>query len=158
MGDIEVLKEDIKILKENNPSEFQDVKKEIKVALADVSTDDEGHHSREESSPKIQKLESDYELLKEKLKPLDKWNNSDVSFLLEEEKFSELKELFNLPKEYNNVTLLKQLALQMIDPVFLKECEVLPSISLRIFSEARDQLNLIGENITDEFDKDEIII
>lgn len=149
--------EDIKTLKQNNPTEYKELKQEFKNALAYQSTDDEGHSHKEDSFEKDnQKI--NFSPIKEKFKPIDEWNNSTISNLLEQEKFNELKNLLNLQSDYNSTNLLKQLASNMTDPNFLDQYGITANVSLRIFSEARDQLNLLGENITDSIDVDEIII
>lgn len=152
----EIIK-DIKILEQTNPKEYKELKQEFRKTLTYQSTDDEGHSHKDDSFEKDnQKI--NFSLIKEKFKPIDKWNNSEISNLLEQEKFNELKKLLNLQIDYNSTNLLKQLASNMTYPNFLDQYGITENVSLRIFSEARDQLNLLGENITDSLDVDEIII
>jgi hypothetical protein len=148
---------DIKTLEQTNPKEYKELKQEFKNTLAYQSTDDEGRSHKEDSFEK-ENQKINFSPIKEKFKPIDKWNNSEISNLLEQEKFNELKELLDLHTDYNNTNLLKQLASNMTDASFLDQYGITENVSLRIFSEARDQLNLIGENITDSLDVGEIEI
>jgi hypothetical protein len=148
MEDIEVLKEEIKILKENNPSGFQDVKKKIKVALTDVSTDDEGHHS-----PKNEFLQNVEEKVlpvidKEALKG-DEWGNCDLSNAIEDGNIKKVREIYKTTEDLNDADLLRSIAIDVTHSEVREFFKMSRDTALTIYSEAKYQLNLMGEDTSE---------
>lgn len=140
--------EEIKVLKESNPSEFKELKKEIKVALVDMSTDDEGHHS-----PQNKFLQS----LKERKLPVideealkgDEWGNCDLSIAIEDGNIKKVREIYKTADSLNDADLLRSIAIDVTQSEVREFFQMSRDTALTIYSEAKYQLNLMGEDTSE---------
>jgi len=139
--------EDIKTLKQTNPVEYKELKQEFKNALAYQSTDDEDHSHKEDSFEKDnQKIETD--LFAEYFEAIDKYGNCGLSIDLQTKNFNEIKEAFNL-KSLSDSEMLKKFAFSMCSKDYITTNSIDQNVATTVFGEARDQLELMGEDITD---------
>lgn len=143
--------EEIKVLKENNPSEFKELKKEIRLAIADMSTDDEGHHS-----PKNKFLQNIKEnelpvIDKEALKG-DKWGHCKLSYAIEDGDIKLIEQMYQLQEKLSDADLLKRIAIDLMNKSIQSHYEIDEKVVSEIYSGIEYQLRLIGEDISDVMD------
>jgi len=76
----------------------------------------------------------------------DKYGNSQFSHAIEEGKIKQVREyVINTDRELSDIEFLKYIAIE----ISKNHKEIDQNIALRIYSEAKDYLNLIGEDISD---------
>lgn len=139
--------EDINTLKHTNPTEYKELKKEFKNTLAYQSTDDEGHTHKDDSFEKDnQKIHTD--LFTEYFEAIDKYGKCGLSIDLQTKNFNEIKEAFNC-KNLSDSEILKKFAFSMCSKEYITTNNIDQNVVTTIFGEARDQLELMGEDITD---------
>ena len=124
--------EEIKVLKENNPSEF----KELRTEIGHLSTDEESDRSIEDSFSKKEKLSKDvYEVFSDS-KFLDALRDKDFTYVA-----SLLKYNLNADASYNQM--LKDISYS------IKNIDISKDIKTNIFITATDELMLLGEDVTE---------
>jgi hypothetical protein len=124
--------EEIKVLKENNPSEF----KELRTEIGHLSTDEESDRSIEDSFSQKEKLSKDvYEVFSDS-KFLDALRDKDFTYVA-----SLLKYNLNADASYNQM--LKDISYS------IKNIDISKDIKTNIFITATDELMLLGEDVTE---------
>jgi hypothetical protein len=136
--------EEIKSLKLDNPSDFKELKKELKVAFTDRSTDDEGHSPKNQFSQNIQ--EKELLTINEEALKGDKYGNTPLSLAIEEGNIEKVREIYVIGKSLSDADLLRAIAIDVTSHDIQETYNINEGVALRIYSEARDQLNLMGED------------
>lgn len=115
---------------------------EVKEFIDHLSTDTSEVGSNEHS-PKVQKLEPNLELA-EYFK-VDSYGDSKLLELMQEHNWKEIKNAFGTNSDSE---LLKQILVDVVDDNYRKTHDIESSVARSIFLEAREQLNLMGVDIT----------
>ena len=136
--------EEIKSLKLDNPSDFKELKKELKVAFTDRSTDDEGHSPKNQFSQNIK--EKELLTINEEALKGDKYGNTPLSLAIEEGNIEKVREIYVIGKSLSDADLLRAIAIDVTSHDIQETYNINEGVALRIYSEARDQLNLMGED------------
>lgn len=147
--------EDIKVLKKGNPNEFKGLKKELTEYIAHLSTDEDSDHSVEKSFSKIKQEEEPRAEIKEYLKPLDKYHNSQLNFDIQEQNFEQIKSTFNFQDE-GEVNILRKLSFFLLDEKYRIEYDINKDMVTSILGDAIHKLELLGENVTDIVENDNL--
>ena len=142
--------EDIKVLKKDNPNEFKGLKQELKVALAEMSTDEEGH------SPKNKFLQIDKEkelpVIKEEALKGDKYGNTPLSIAMEEGNIEQVRQMYSVERSLSGADLLRVIAIDVTDNKVRENYNISKDVALTIYSEAKYQLDLMGEDTSEVVD------
>jgi hypothetical protein len=139
----EKIKEEIALLNK------QDIQ-EIKDFVGHISTDDSGDHNSGNSSferHKTQKLP----IIDQKYFLGNEWGNCDLSKIIEEKRFGNLKEIFKLT-DLGDGDALREVALAMCNSDYKSEQSIDPKVAVSIFGEIVDQLDIMGESTADIID------
>lgn len=83
----------------------------------------------------------------------DQYHNTDLSLAIEKGDFTKVRALYK-SNISNNAEILKSIAIKAIQDELLKLFEITPEAELRIYYEAKDQLNLMGEDTSYLFEND----
>lgn len=78
----------------------------------------------------------------------DKYHNTDLSIAIEKNDIKTLKTLLELNDQLNEVEILKSLAIQAYKDELLEKYEISRDAELKIYYEVKDQLDLIGHDIS----------
>lgn len=77
----------------------------------------------------------------------DEWDECELSRIISEKNFKQLKDLYN-KKDVTDADILRQVALDVCNSKYREENNINSKVALSVFGEARDQLQLMGEDIT----------
>lgn len=78
----------------------------------------------------------------------DKYHNTDLSIAVENNDIKILKSLLEFDDQLNAVEILKSLAIQAYKDELLEKFEITRDAELKIYYEVKDQLDLIGQDIS----------
>lgn len=143
--------QEIQSLKSEDPNGFKELKKEIQdtVMTHDISTDDE-HTPRTHFLPTIQ--EKHLPNIKPEVLKTDNYGNSLLSVAIEEGNMDEIKKMYIADNNISDAELLKKIAIDIMDPDVQAEYNVSDDTASVIYSEAKYQLKLMGEDISEIID------
>lgn len=79
----------------------------------------------------------------------DKYHNTDLSYAIEEGKFEQIKTLLDIQGDISYPDLLKLVGMRAHKNELEKDFIVSKEAQQRIFYEAKDQLDLLGEDSSD---------
>ena len=82
----------------------------------------------------------------------DKYHNTDLSLAIEVGNFTKIRDLYNINTQISDAEILKQIALKAHNDELASQFDVSHDGELRIYYEAKDQLNLMGEDISELID------
>ena len=136
--------EDIKSLRQDDFNSFTSLKKELKVAFTDMSTDEEGHSPKNQFSQNIKAKE--LPIIHEEALNGDKYGNTSLSLAIEEGNLEKVREIYVVDKSLSDADLLREIAIDITSHDMQETYNINEGVALRIYSEARDQLNLMGED------------
>lgn len=131
--------EEIKVLKEKNLSEFKELKTEVEHISTDEGSD---HHSPKKNSPK-----KEMPVIKESALEADEYGHTPLSTAIEEGNIGQVRDMYSVTKNLNDADLLRTIAIDMMDKTVQQEYELTRDIVSTIYSEAKYQLKVMGEDI-----------
>lgn len=81
----------------------------------------------------------------------DKYGNAPLSLAIEKGNIEKIRQIYDT-QTYTNLELLKKIAIDIMNPTIQKQYDLSKDIYLKIYSEAKYQLDLLGEDITEVID------
>ena len=83
----------------------------------------------------------------------DKYGNTPLSLSIEEGNIEKIRQIYNTPhKTYTDTELLKKIAIDMMNHDIQRQYNLSKDVISRIYSEAKYQLDLLGEDTTEVID------
>jgi len=82
----------------------------------------------------------------------DKYGNTLLSIAIEKGKLDKIREIYYPQNIYTDTELLKRIAIDMMNPIIQKQYDLSKDVYSRIYSEAKYQLDLLGEDTTEIID------
>jgi len=137
--------EEIKSLKLDNPSDFKELKKELKVAFTDRSTDDESHSPKNQFSQNIK--EKELPIINEGALKGDEYGHTPLSTAIEEGNIEQVRKMYSVEKSLSDADLLRAIAVDMMDSDVQAKYDLSRDIISTVYSEAKYQLKVMGEDI-----------
>lgn len=142
--------EEIKSLRHDDFNSFKSLREDLKVTLTDMSTDEEGH------SPKNKFLQ----IIKERELPLineealngDKYGNTPLSIAMEEGNIEKVRQMYSVEKSLSDADLLRAIAIDVTHNEVRENYNISKDVALTIYSEAKYQLDLMGEDTSEVVD------
>jgi len=105
--------------------------------------------SSNEHSPKARKLP----IINKEALVADKYGNTPLSLAIEEGNIEQVRELYKIQKEeLGDTELLKKIAIDMMNSSIQEHYNLTQDIFSRVYSEAKYQLDLLGEDTTEVID------
>ena len=80
----------------------------------------------------------------------DKYGNTNLSLAIEEANIEKIRQICNSQETYTE--LLKRISIDIMQPTIQKQYELSKDVFSRIYSEAKYQLDLLGEDTTEVID------
>jgi len=82
----------------------------------------------------------------------DKYGNSPLSLAIEEGNILQVRDMYKVTEELTNADLLKKIALDMMNTNVQEHYSLTQDVFSRVYSEAKYQLDLLGEDTTEVID------
>lgn len=82
----------------------------------------------------------------------DKYGNTPLSLAIEKGNIEIIRQIYDTQKTYTHIELLKKIAIDIMNPTIQKQYDLSKDIYSKIYSEAKYQLDLLGEDITEVID------
>lgn len=82
----------------------------------------------------------------------DKYGNTLLSLSIEEGNIEKIRQIYNTKETFSHTELLKKIAIDIMDPTIQKVYDLSRDVFSRIYSEAKYQLDLLGEDTTEVID------
>ena len=82
----------------------------------------------------------------------DKYGNTLLSLSIEEGNIEKIRQIYNTKETFSHTELLKKIAIDIMDPTIQRHYNLSKDVISRIYSEAKYQLDLLGEDTTEVID------
>ena len=152
---LEILKLKQKSIAQNKPDIFKSMRQNLHGKLGDEEDDYSSFFQANTAKKTNLTHEEIVKLREQQLSIIDKkyfkgdeWGNCNLSQVIEEKKFEDLKKIFKLT-DLSDVDVLKEIALAMCNKDYKAEQNIDHNVAVNIFGEVIDQLDIIGESTAD---------